>query len=104
MKKWLPFFLLVILPASAPAFEADDEWTACESNDECIIVYGNCGIEWAANKDSADISRRSIPEPALPCKKPIEFHSDNTVARCTDGKCALFPPGKYVGSKVDVEQ
>ena len=86
-----------VFPASGKAQAAHDEWYECQSDAQCLIVAGNCGVEWAANKDSAEQTRKNPPRADMPCKKPLESHPTNTVAKCEKNKCVLSPRGFYAG-------
>jgi len=85
------------LTASGQAQAAHDEWYKCQSDAQCVIVAGNCGVEWAVNKDLAEQTRKNPPRADMPCHKPLESHPANTVATCENGKCVLSPPGFYAG-------
>ena len=80
-----------------PASSSAAAWFTCKTASECVIVHGNCGVEWTANEKFADVSRKSPPRPDMPCKKPLESHPANTVALCLDGHCELYPSGAYAG-------
>ncbi len=73
------------------------KWYECQSNSECVIVAGNCGVEWATNKNFAERTRAHPPRAEMPCSKPLEMHPANTVAACENHKCVLSPPGFYAG-------
>jgi hypothetical protein len=74
---------------------AHREWYTCQSNRECAVVSGRCGVEWAANANFEEESRKNPPRADMPCTKPLESHPANTVAACQDNKCVLIPPGFY---------
>ena len=74
-----------------------EEWYVCQNDSECVIVAGNCDVEWAANRAFAELTHLSSPRADMPCTKPLESHPANTVASCQNHKCALSPPGFYAG-------
>src|SRR4051812_24147654 len=85
--------------AEPPINSSNDEWFRCETAAQCVIVKGNCDVEWAVNEKFAAASRTKPPRLDGPCKKPLEFHPPNTFAICVEGQCQLYPPGYYGGGK-----
>jgi len=100
--KWIILAVVFMLTALARAETVKqtihEDWYRCQQASQCVVVKGNCDVEWAANKDFADQSRKDPPRLDEPCTKPLESHPANTVAICESNKCALSPPGFYAGS------
>jgi hypothetical protein len=82
---------------SASAYGANAEWYECQNDNQCVIVAGSCGVEWAVYKEFVDQSRNNPPRPDESCTKPREHHPANTVAKCKNNKCALSLSGLYEG-------
>ena len=81
-------------PPSEPSPPQDD-WRRCQSDSECVMLSGACGVEWAVNKNFADQARRQIEQ--VFCKQPFEYHPPNTVAKCENNLCVLSPCGSPCG-------
>ncbi|MGZ3771142.1 MAG: hypothetical protein ACXVCP_02180 [Bdellovibrio sp.] len=88
----------------AAKVSASEEWYKCQSSNQCVVVKGNCDVQWAANKKFAKQSRKKPPRVDGPCTKPLEIHPADTVAFCLANQCALHPPGRYAGgNSIDPE-
>jgi hypothetical protein len=92
-------FIMFLTTAFDPlAFaQAHDDWYRCKTARDCAIITGGCGVEWAANKNFIELTRKNPPRPDGPCKKPIEIHPAKTFAYCADNKCDLYPSGTFAG-------
>ncbi len=90
--------LLLWMPGTF-AHENKDEWYGCKTGDQCVLVKGKCGVEWAANKKFVELTRKNPPRPNEKCKKPLEEHPADTSVLCVNSQCVLIPPGKFAGGK-----
>jgi hypothetical protein len=93
----LPFMALAADQTTSIGGAFNNDWYKCQQDNQCVIVQGNCGVEWTVNKDFADLSRQYPPRPDMPCTKPMEFHPANTAAKCENNICVLSPRGFYAG-------
>jgi hypothetical protein len=92
-------FGLLLWTCLSEAAAANTDWYKCQSAAQCVVVKGNCGVEWAANNKFAEQSRNNPLRSESPCKKPLEDHPANSFAICIDSQCAIYPPGLYAGGK-----
>jgi len=91
----LSLLLIFAFSESCRAEEIHKEWYQCQQDDQCIIVEADCGVEWAANKDFIEKTRKE--HGSYYCTKPIEEHPTNTVKKCENHRCILSPRGMYAG-------
>ena len=93
----LPFMALAAdqMPPIGGSFNND--WYQCQQDNQCVIIEGRCGVKWTVNQEFADQSRQYPPRADEPCLQPLESHPVNTVAKCENGLCVLFPRGLYAG-------
>jgi hypothetical protein len=81
-------FLLValatlVMPTAALATELPADyrkWFVCESDTECVVVWGGCG-DVAVNKKYSD---KITPSPVCSKSSP---HNPNVVGKCINGQC-----------------
>jgi hypothetical protein len=88
--KLVRLFSLMLLTSVCHGASNKADWFQCQTAAECVIVEENCGVEWAANKTFAEVSRKNPPRPDDSCKKPLESHLSTTVA--------LSPPAGVISA------
>jgi hypothetical protein len=94
----LPFMALAADQTTSIGGTFNKDWYKCQQDHQCVIVDNvGCGVEWAVNKNFVEQSRKNPPRAVPVCKKPVEFHPANTVAKCENNNCVLSPRGFYAG-------
>jgi hypothetical protein len=63
---------------------AHPSWFACKSDWDCIVAEGNCGENFAVNKNFVRFMKQD--EPDKPCTN-IPKYPDNLIAVCKNHQC-----------------
>lgn len=102
MRFWGGLGLLLCL--SAPAYAADESWTSCQTEHDCIVVGSICpNFYWAINRvfvfDNA--ARNASERGNLDCA--VSFQSRPKRATCQQGQCQI-PLNKPVSAQAEAAQ
>jgi hypothetical protein len=87
MMKYALLAIALSLPIPAFAQEFHDEWLACRSDDDCVIVYicGDAAINKAYIKQWND---SGIGKSCAASRRP----NPAAIAKCVENRCAVFVP------------
>lgn len=78
--------------AQANCGERSSEWEQCQSDSDCALETGFCGLTSAFNKQFLSEVRayHSCMEPTLNCKPGLQDDEGEKKAVCRSGKCMLL--------------
>ncbi len=90
-------FLFLLISTVASAQEFRDEWYQCQKDEECVVVCGYCGFEWAINKNSSEEVSKIVSKWTVCQKSKVCTSSKinpSITAKCIDNKCEIMWPDK----------
>lgn len=101
MRFWV---CLAVLCGSLPAFAADDSWTSCKTDADCVVVGSVCpNFYWAINRAYVfeNAARNASERGTVDCA--ASFQSRPQSAACKEGQCQA-PQNKPLRSASETAQ
>jgi hypothetical protein len=97
----LRFLIAGLLCVTGPAFAAEESWSSCQADADCVVVGSVCpNFYWAINRAYIfeNAARNAAERGNLDCA--VSFQSRPERATCQAGQCHI-PPNKAMSAQTE---